>query len=161
MKIEDMNFEPRKGIVISSIVFSVLVNLVFGTIIGVNLYRQLRSPTADFWGWVGAAAVTFACISLLLYFTTATYRIAYHEAGLVLLGLRGRQFIPWLAVTGARLNRYKGNIELALDAGGRRFPVSVPLSSYKKQATLLAEIRKRLPVAIHDPRNTEALLVDD
>lgn len=163
MKLEDMNFEPRKGIVISSIAMSVIFTLIFGAVAVVNVYRQFRDPTStsDFWGWIGTAAVTFSCIALLLFFTTATYRIRYYEAGLILLGPGGRNFVPWSAVTHAQMNRFKGNIELALKTADRRIPISVPLNSYKKQVTLLAEIQKRLLVPVHDPGNSAAMLTDD
>ena len=163
MKIEDMDFEPRRGVAIFTIGFSVIYTLVFGTIVVVNVYRQLREPSmsTDFFGWLFTFAVTLACVMLLLHFTTAVYRVAFYEAGIVVIGLGGRRFVPWGTVRDARINRYKGNIELALRADGRRFPLSVPLNSYRKQATLLAEIRKRLPVPINDPSNIVALLTDD
>ncbi len=164
MKIEDIDFEPHRGFAIFAIGFSVVYTLVFGTVAVVNVYRQLREPTttSDFFGWLGTFVVTFACVALLLYFTTAVYRIAFYEAGVVIIGLlRGRRFVPWSAVRDARVNQFKGNVELALRADGRRLPISVPLGSYRKQAALLAEIRKRLPVPVNDPRNIAALLTDD
>lgn len=162
MKIEDMNFEPHRGFAIFTIGLSVIFTLVFGTIAVVNFYRQLREPTStlDLFGWLGTLLITFACVALLLYFTTAVYRIAFYEGGIIILGLRGRRFVPWRAVREARINRFKGNIELALRADGRRLPVSVPLNSYKRQLTLLAEIRRRLPVPLHDPGNIAATLTD-
>lgn len=162
MKIEDIDFEPHRGFAIFAIGFSVVFTLVFGTIVVVNVYRQMREPTSimDFFGWLMTFTVTFACAALLLYFTTAVYRIAYYESGIIITGLGGRRFVAWGAVRGAQINRFKGNIELALRADGRRFPASVPLNSYKKQATLLAEIRRRLPVPIDDPHNIVALLTD-
>lgn len=162
MKIEDMNFGAHRGFAIFSIGMSVVFTLVFGTIALVNFYRQLRAPTSimDIFGWLFTLSVTCACASLLLYFTTAVYRISFYEAGVVVFGLGGRRFVPWGAVRDARINHFKGNIELALRADGRRLPISVPLNSYKKQVTLLAEIRKRLPVAINDPRNIAARLTD-
>lgn len=163
MKIEDINFEPHKGVAIFTIGLSAIFTLVFGTIAVVNFYWQLREPTSmmDVFGWLGTLVVSFSCAALLLYFTTAVYRIAFYESGIVLLGLRGRSFVAWNAVREARINRYKGNIELALRADGRRFPVSVPLNSYKKQLALLAEIRRRLPVPVHDPSNIAATLIDN
>lgn len=162
MKIEDMNFEPHRGLAIFTIGLSVIFTLVFGTIAVVNFYWQLREPTSpsDLFGWLGTLVVAFSCAALLLYFTTAVYRIAFYESGIMLLGLRGRRFVAWSAVRDARLNRYKGNIELALRADGRRIPISVPLNSYKKQLTLLAEIRRRLPVHVYDPANIAATLID-
>lgn len=126
MKTEDINFEPHRGVAIFTIGLSVVFTLVFGTIVVVNVYRQLREPTmtSDFFGWLGTFVVTFACVALLLYFTTAVYRVAFHEAGVIILGLRGRRFFHWSTVRDARLNRFKGNIELALSADGRRFPIS-------------------------------------
>lgn len=163
MKIEDMNFEPRKGIVVFCLVLSVIYTLAFGSIAVVNLYWQFRDPTStmDFWGWIGMAVVTFSCIALLLYVTTLTYRLKFYEAGLVIHGLRGRRFYAWSTVREARLARFKGNIELSLRADGRRIPLSVPLNSYRKQVTMLAEIRRRLPVPLQDPANIAALLTDD
>ncbi|HEY9401367.1 MAG TPA: hypothetical protein VIQ24_01645 [Pyrinomonadaceae bacterium] len=163
MKIEDIDFEPHRGFAIFAIGLSVAYTLVFGTVAVVNVYRQLRDPTStsDFFGWLFTFVVTFACVMLLLHFTTAVYRIAFYEAGVVIYGLGGRRFVPWGAVRDARLNRFKGNIELALRADGRRFPVSVPLTSYNKSVTLLAEIRRCLPVPVHDPGNIAATLRDD
>jgi hypothetical protein len=163
MKIEDINFEPHRGVAVFSIGFSLVYTLVFGTIVLVNVYRQLRAPTlgTDFFGWLFTFLVTFACVALLLHFTTAVYRIRFYEAGIVTLGLGGRRFIPWSAVRDARINRFKGNLELALRAHGRRFPVSIPLNSYRKQSTLLAELRRRLPVQINDAGNFAALLTDN
>jgi len=163
MKIEDIDFKPHRGFAIFAIACSVVYALVFGAIVLVNVYRQLREPTttSDFFGWLGTFVVTFACVALLLYFSTAVYRVAFHESGIIVLGLRGRRFVPWGAVRAAQVNRFKGTFELALRADGRRFPLSVPLSSYRKQATLLAEIRARLPMPIDDPNNLAALLTDD
>ncbi|HEY0098563.1 MAG TPA: hypothetical protein VGB76_06380 [Pyrinomonadaceae bacterium] len=163
MKIEDINFEPHKGVAIFTTGLSVIFTLVFGTISVVNLYRQLRDPvsTMDIFGWFFTFFITFTCSALLLYFSTAIYRLAFYESGIVILGLRGRRFVPWSAVRDARINRFKGNIELALRAEGRRLPVSVPLNGYKKQLTLLAELRRRLPVAINDPSNIAATLLDN
>ncbi|HEX8459706.1 MAG TPA: hypothetical protein VF656_20595 [Pyrinomonadaceae bacterium] len=162
MKIEDMNFEPRTGCAIFMIGISVVYTLVFGTVAVVNVYRQLREPSSlgDVFGWLGTFTVTCACVALLLYFTTAVYRISFHESGIMLRGLSGRRFIPWNTVRDARLNRFKGNIELALRADGRRFPFSIPITSYKKQLTLLAEVRRRLPVPVNDPGNVAAVLTD-
>lgn len=163
MKIEDMNFEPHRGFAIFTIALSVVFTLVFGTVAVLNFYRQLREPTSttDVFGWLGTLVVAFSCAALLLYFTTAVFRIAFYEAGVVVLGLRGRSFVPWGAVRQARLNRFKGNIELALRADGRRLPVSIPLNSYKKQLTLMAEIRRRLPMPVHDPANIAPTLTDN
>ncbi|HYP02637.1 MAG TPA: hypothetical protein VER76_20780 [Pyrinomonadaceae bacterium] len=163
MKIEDMNFEPHKGFAIFMITLSVIFTLVFGTVAVVNLYWQLRDPSSlsDIFGWLGTFVVTFACVALLLYFTTNVFRVKFYEAGIIILGLRGRRFVAWSTIRDARINRFKGNIELALRADGRRLPVSIMLSSYKKQLTLLAEIRRRLPVAVHDPGNIVATLTDD
>ena len=163
MKIEDMDFEPSKGFAIFTIALSVIFTLVFGTVSVVNFYWQLRDPSSlgDVFGWLGTLIVTFACVALLLYFTTAVFRIKFYEAGIVIHGLRGQHFVAWSAFREARVNRFKGNIELALRADGRRLPVSIPLSSYKKQLTLLAEIRRRLPVAIHIPPDIAATLTDD
>jgi hypothetical protein len=162
MKIEDIDFEPHRGLAIFAVGVSVVFTLVFGTIAVVNVYRQIREPTtlSNFFGWLSTFVITFACSGLLLYFTTAVYRIAYYESGIIITGLGGRRFVAWSTVRDARINQFKGNIELALRAEGRRFPFSVPLNSYKKQATLLAEIRKRLPVPINDHRNLAATLTD-
>jgi Bacterial PH domain len=162
MKIEDMNFEPRRGFAIFAIALSVIFTLVFGTVAVVNFYRQLREPTStlDVFGWLGTLVVALSCSALLLYVSTAIYRIAFHEAGVVILGLRGRRFVPWSAVRDARVNRFKGNVELALRADGRRLPVSIPLNSYKKSLTLMAELRRRLPVPVHDPAEVAATLTD-
>ncbi|HEV2802611.1 MAG TPA: hypothetical protein VGW12_19215 [Pyrinomonadaceae bacterium] len=163
MKIEDMNFEPHRGFAIFMIGISIVYTLVFGTVAVVNVYWQLRDPRSlgDVFGWLATLTVTSACVALLLYVTTAVYRISFYEAGIMILGLRGRRFVPWNTVRDARINRFKGNIELALRADGRRFPVSIPLNSYKKQLTLLAEVRRRLPVPVNDPGNIAAVLTDD
>jgi hypothetical protein len=163
MRIEDINFEPHRGFAVFMIGLSVTFTLVFGTIGAVNVYRQLRAPTlgTDFFGWLGTFLVTVACAALMLYVSTIIHRTAFYEAGILVLGLRGRRFVPWSAVRGASLHRFKGTVELALRADGRRFPVSIPLTSYKKSVTLLAEIRRRLPVAINDPGNIAAMLTDN
>lgn len=163
MKIEDMNFEPHKGFAIFMITLSVVYTLVFGTVAVVNFYRQLRAPSSvsDLFGWLGTLVVTTFCVALLLYVSTAVYRLKFYESGIIIRGLRGRHFVAWNRVREARVNRYKGSIELALRADGRRLPVSIPLSSYKKQLTLLAEICTRLPVAVNVPPEIAATLRDD
>ncbi|HEX8127483.1 MAG TPA: hypothetical protein VF527_00040 [Pyrinomonadaceae bacterium] len=163
MKIEDMNFEPHRGFAIFMIGLSVVFTLVFGTVAVVNVYRQLRDPSSlgDVFGWLATSAVTCACVVLLLYYTTAVYRISFYEAGVVTLGFGGRRFVPWDTVRGASINRFKGTVELALRADGRRFPVSVPLTSYRRSATLFREVSKRLPVEINDPNNIASLLTDN
>ncbi|HZH29231.1 MAG TPA: hypothetical protein VEY11_00435 [Pyrinomonadaceae bacterium] len=163
MKIEDIDFEPHRGVAVFSIGFSLVYTLVFGTIVLVNLYRQLRAPTlsTDFFGWLFTFLVTFACVAFMLHFTTVVYRIRFYEAGIVIIGLGGRRFIPWSTVRDARIHHFKGNLELILRADGRRLPISVPLNSYKKQSMLLAELRRRLPVPINDAGNLTARLTDN
>jgi hypothetical protein len=163
MKIEGINFEPHKGFAIFMIGLSVIFTLVFGTVGAVNVYRQLRDPTSisDFFGWLGMFLVAVTCSALMLYVSTIVHRTTFYEAGILVLGLGGRRFVAWSAVRSASLGRFKGTVELALRADGRRFPISVPLTSYKKSLTLLAEIRRRLPVAISDPGNIAATLRDD
>ena len=163
MKIEDINFEPHRGFAIFMTGLSVVFTLVFGTVGAVNVYWQLREPTSisDFFGWLGMFLVAVTCATLLLYVSTAVYRIGFYEGGIMIAGLRGRRFVPWNTVRDAHISRFKGNIVLALRADGRRFAVSIPLTSYNKSVTLLAEIRQRLPVRISDPGNIAASLTDD
>lgn len=162
MKLEDIDFEPHRGFAIFMIGLSVVFTLVFGTVGAVNVYWQLRqrTSTSDFFGWLGTFLVAVTCAALMLYVSTIVHRTTFYEAGILVLGLRGRRFVPWSTVRGASLHRFKGTVELALRADGRRFPVSIPLTSYKKSVTLLAEIRRRLPVPINDPGNIAATLTE-
>lgn len=162
MRIEDMNFEPHKGFGIFMITLSAVYTLVFGTIAVVNVYRQLRDPSSlsDVFGWLFTLVITTLCVALLLYVSTLVFRLKFYESGIVIRGLRGRHFVAWNTIREARVSRFKGTVELALKADGRRIPVSIPLSSYKKELTLLAEIRRRLPVAVYVPPDIAASLTD-
>ena len=50
---------------------------------------------------------------------------------------------------------------LELRVTGRRLPLLVPLTEYRRRATLLAEIRRRLPVEVQDPGGQLAARLKD
>lgn len=65
--------------------------------------------------------------------------------------------LPLAEVANAAISTYKSNVELVLHFGGLRY-VNIPLSSYRKGGTLLAEVRKRLPVPVPVSRRALDLL---
>ncbi|HVG29676.1 MAG TPA: hypothetical protein VM864_08265 [Pyrinomonadaceae bacterium] len=162
MKIEDIDFETRKVFAVVMGVFVALVFGVFGTVFAVNIYREVRDPTTalDLWGWIGGGVITGALALLLLHIITLPFRISFAEDGLRVRGLLGRRFVPWSGVRSAAISSHKGNVGLSLRTGRLR-GVSIPVSSYKRQATLVAEVSKRLPVPVSVSPTVAAFIKDD
>lgn len=156
-----MDFELSKGLLVFGVVVTVLYAGAFGTVLVRNLLAQFRYPTAttDFWGWLGAATVFLLMLLLFVFYVSAPYRISFSEWGVQVFSWRGRIACPWSAFRRASLLSYKGNVEFVLFTGRvRRF--GIPLSSYKKQATLFAEVTRWLAVPVEDPGGHAAKLTD-
>ena len=61
---------------------------------------------------------------------------------------------------GARFASHKSGVWLELKVVGRRTWIIVPVNEYRRPASLLAELRQRLPVEIQDAGNFAARLKD-
>ena len=102
------------------------------------------------------AAFSFVALHLLL-----PLRLRFTEAGILRRTLFRPRFVPWQGVTRARLSSFKANVMLELNVTGRRLPVLIPLADYRRPATLLAQIRGRLPVEVQDPGGQLATRLKD
>ncbi|HLL76742.1 MAG TPA: hypothetical protein VK421_15920 [Pyrinomonadaceae bacterium] len=89
------------------------------------------------------------------------FRLRYTEAGILRRTVFRPRFIPWQSVTAASLTSFKGSVWLELRATGRRLPVLIPLIEYRRAASLLAQIRRRLPVDVQDPGGQLAARLSD
>ena len=109
-----------------------------------------NSPvTPGFWAVrVGIASFLLLAFSSLALHLLLPLRLRFTEAGLARRTVFRPRFVPWRSVTRARLASFKGSVSLELSAAGRRLPFLVPLTEYRRPATLIAELRRRLPVAV-------------
>jgi hypothetical protein len=88
-------------------------------------------------------------------------RLRFSEAGLVRRTFFGPHFVPWASVKTARLGSFRGYVMLEMKVPGKRGWVSVPVSEYRRAASLLAEIRRRLPVPVEHAGARYAALLKD
>lgn len=91
----------------------------------------------------GLLVFSFVVLHLLL-----ARRLRFSESGIVRRTVFRPRFVQWKDVTGARLASYKGSVSLELKVVGRRLWITVPLSEYRRPASLLSEIRRRLGVEV-------------
>lgn len=106
-------------------------------------------------------AMLLGVFVMLALWLLLPFRLRFTEEGLRRRTIFGPRFVPWHGVTRARLSSFKQSVMLELNAKGRRLPLLVPVSEYGRRATLLAEIRRRLPVEIEDPAGQLAARLKD
>ena len=104
-----------------------------------NGFLAERAAIASFMLLVFSGVVLHLLLPLRLRFT---------DAGLARRTIFRPRFVPWRSVTGARLTSYKGGVWLELKVAGRRTWIVVPVGEYRRAASLLAELRRRLPVEV-------------
>jgi len=97
---------------------------------------------------------------ILLYIILGAYRFRFFDMSFQVFTWRGWQTFTWAQVRRADLNTYKYNVELALVAGPRQV-ISLPLTSFRRSASLLAFVRARVPVPIAATPAQIALIADD
>jgi hypothetical protein len=165
-RFEEIDFEPRKNLIIWSLILLILFyGLGFG---GVTYFfaleilgeRDLSSPTSLIKVGVILFVYGMVLFLLLFYMIFSPYRFLFKEEGVVALTWRGRQFFPWQSVKKATVTSGKGSINLALHLGGLLY-LTIPLDSYKKGGSLLAEVSRRLPVAVAVSDTVLARLADE
>ena len=106
-------------------------------------------------------AMLLSVFASLVLWLLLPFRLRFTEAGILRRTLLRPHFIPWQSVTGASLSTFKASVMLELRVTGRRLPLLVPLTEYRRRATLLAEIRRRLPVEVQDPGGQLAARLKD
>lgn len=97
---------------------------------------------------------------ILLYLIFGAYRFRFFDASFEVFTWRGRRRFPWTQVRRAELSTYKASVELALVVGPRQV-VSVPLTSFRRSASLLAFVRARVSVPIAATEGQRALITDE
>lgn len=161
-RLEDKDFGPRVPFLRLA-----LCCAAFGTL---GLLFALETRNAFVYGlprgasfWAERAfvcALILTAFAGLVLFLLLPFRLRFTEAGLERRTLFGPRFLPWAAVRGARLTRLRGYFALELSPGGWRW-LLVPLLEYRRAATLLAEISRRLPCEVQDPGGQLAALLRD
>ncbi len=165
MKLEDIDFEPRK---VQATCMFIVTLLGYGLGLGSAIYYGLKqslevvssSPANLFEVVFIILAYSLGFFFLLLYAVFNPYRFTFMEQGAWVYTWRGRQFFAWHKVERATLSSYKGHIDLSLRLGRLRY-IAIPLSSYKKGGRLLAEVRRRLPVEVEVSKEQAAMLEDE
>ena len=162
MRIEEMDFKPRR---LFASVLGAFVTVVFGaflTVFATNIYRELLDPTTtlDRWGWIVGGLVTLSLALLLLHIITLPFRISFAEDGVSVRSIFGRRFVPWSAVRSATVASAKGGVNFLLRTGRVR-GVLIPVGSYKRGASLVAEVAKRLPVPVNVLPSAAHMIAED
>ena len=161
-RIEEMDFRPRRLFASAMAVFVAAVFGVFLTVFAVNIYRSLREPTnaLDRWGWIGGGLVTLSLALLLLHVITLPFRVSFAEDGVSVRSIFGRRFVAWSSVRGAMVVCSKGGVHLLLRTGRVR-GVGIPVGDYKRGASLVAEVSRRLPVPVAVTPSAAPLIAKD
>lgn len=97
---------------------------------------------------------------VLLYLILGAHRYRFFESTFRVFTWRGWREFAWAQVQRAGLTTYRANVELALVVGTRQV-VSVPLTSFRRGASLLAFVKARVPVPIVATERQAALIADD
>ena len=97
---------------------------------------------------------------ILLYMVFGAYRFRFLDSSFRVFTWRGWRVFTWAQIRRADLNTYKSNVELALVAGPRQV-ISLPLTSFRRSASLLAFVRARVAVPIAATTAQLALITDD
>jgi hypothetical protein len=96
---------------------------------------------------------------LVVYFVLGPRRFRFYDSFFTVFTWRGTMRFQWSAVRRAALSTYRGNVELALFVGQVR-RVSVPLTGFRKAASLLTAIRARVSVPLEASEAQLALVRD-
>lgn len=128
-----------------------------------NTIKYNSPATAGFWvERASIAAFMLLVFSLIALHLLLPLRLRFTEAGIARRTLFGPHVVPWKNITQARLGNFKGYVMLEMKIVGRRLWISVPVSEYRRPASLLAELRRRLPVAVqHADSHFAARLKDE
>lgn len=127
-----------------------------------NAYRYGTPITNDFIAErAGIAAFMLLVFSVLVLYLLLPLRLRFTESGIVRRTILRPRFVPWQNVQGARFASHKSGVWLELKVAGRRTWIIVPVNEYRRPASLLAELRRRVPVEVQDAGNFAARLKDD
>ena len=107
------------------------------------------------------AAMLLSAFAPLVLWLLLAFRLRLTEAGILRRTVFGPRFVPWKNVTAASLTGFKASVMLELRVTDRRLPLLIPLTEYRRPATLLAEIRRRLSVEVQDPGGQLAARLKD
>ena len=107
------------------------------------------------------AAMLLLGFSFLALLLLLPLRLRFTEAGIARRTLLRPRFVPWQGVEGARLTSFKGSVWLELKVSGRRTWIVLPVAEYRRAASLLAALRRRLPVEVQDPGGELAARLKD
>ena len=158
----ELRFEPS-GSLIGLLIFLPTYGLGGGLATWMT-YRQLMTSASS--QALGLAQATLLIVLyllgaylLLLYFVLGPRRFRFYDSFFTVFTWRGRMRFPWSAVCRAALSTYRGNVELALFIGRVR-RVSVPLTGFRKAASLLTAIRVRITVPLEASEAQLALVRD-
>ena len=110
---------------------------------------------------VAIGAMLLSVLAGLVLWLLLPLRLRFTEAGLVRRTIFRPRFVPWQGVTAASLTSFKASVWLELRVTARRLPVLIPLTEYRRPASLLAELRRRLPVEVQDPAGQLAARLKD
>lgn len=158
-----LNFEPQ-GARAGLLVFALGYGCGFG-FATYMMFRELGMNEADLLPAPAQQALLvafyLACgYFILLYLILGAYRYRFSDTSFRVFTWRGWQTFTWAQIRRADLNTYKYSVELALVAGPRQV-VSLPLTSFRRSASLLAFVRARVPVPIVATPAQLALITDD
>lgn len=94
---------------------------------------------------------------LLLYGVFDAHRFAFGRDELRMRSWRGLRRLRWADVAAARLVAARDGVHLVLTFGPRTW-VRIPILAYHGSARLLADLERRMPVAVSAPPRLQALL---
>jgi hypothetical protein len=148
-KLEEMDFGARPDflrLTLACLIFSFLGYLFYLDTVS----RLKDTPVTDPQLVVEKVTVSLfllATFGFIVSYALLPQRLKFTEEGVIRRTLLPPRFIPWVAVRRAQIGSYKGYYALELWVSGWRW-VCVPLLQYKKGASLLDEVRWRLPVEV-------------
>ena len=88
--------------------------------------------------------MVLAVPALLASYLTLPLRLTFTEEGIRRRTVLPPRFVAWHSVRAASLGAARGHFWLELKVGQWRW-ICIPLSDYRRAASLLSEIRARLP----------------
>lgn len=148
-KLEEMKFDPRPGrlrLLLVGIVFSFLTagfihetksRLEFTTITDPRFLVET----------IFIALLLLSGAGFLVSYLLLQHRLSFTEKGIHRRTLWPPRFIAWSNVRRAQISNFKGYFALELSVSKRRW-ICIPLLEYRRSASLMTEIRKRLPVQV-------------
>ena len=160
-RIEHIDFLPRVPVV--RIVLTCLAYGVLGWALMNEVWFELqlagRPVLGDLVETVGTGLFLLGSFCFISSFLLLQFRLRFTEEGIRRLTFFGPRFIPWGSFLAAQVESWRGYLVLGLWVSKRRW-ICVPLLEFKKSASLLEEIKSRLPVQVQVSEKQLALLGD-